>query len=154
LIHTEGAKEYDIVVDDNPTSPNQKEKTWGILMQLMPMLSSVPMPPTIWMQILRQSPLPSTFIEGLQKLAQQPPQQNPMQKAQLQRLIAQAEKDMSVAAKNMSESQQAPNKNLMDLMKTIVEISKLMSAPPEEQPQPGQQGPPPGMPQLPPGMMQ
>lgn len=151
LIHKEGIKEYDIVVDDNPTSPNQKEKTWGILMQLMPMLQTMPIPPTVWMQVLKQSPLPSTFVEAVMMAAQQPLPQNPAQKAQLQRLIAQAEKDMSIAAKNMSEAKSAPDKSLMELMKTLTEIAKMQA---EGGQPPPEGGSPPGMPQLPPGMMQ
>lgn len=142
LIHTEGLQEYDVIVDDNPTSPNQKEKTWSILMQLMPMLGQIPIPPSVWMQILRQSPLPSTFVEGLQKLVSQPPQQSPAQKAQLQKLVAQAEKDMSIAAKNMAEAGQKSDQGLIELMKTMVSMVKIMTEPEQQgqlQRQPQQQ---------------
>jgi Phage P22-like portal protein len=45
LIHQAGLVEYDVIVDDEATSPNQKEKVWATLMQMMPMLCSArPMP--------------------------------------------------------------------------------------------------------------
>ena len=155
LIHKEGVEEYDIIVDDNPTSPNQKEKTWSILMQLMPMLSHVPVPPSMWMQILRQSPLPSTFVEGLQKMSMQPPTENPIQKAQLQKILAQAEKDMSIAVKNMSEVKSAPQQDYMSAMKLMIEIGKAMitdTEVPDQQQRPQLPGPEQMMP--PQGMIQ
>lgn len=41
--------EYDIIVDEAPTSPNQKEAVFGVLMQVLPgiMKTGVPVPPTI-----------------------------------------------------------------------------------------------------------
>ncbi len=133
LVHNEGVMEYDVIVDDNPTSPNQKEKTWSVLMQLMPMLSHIPMPPSVWMQVMRQSPLPSTFIEGLQKVISTPPQKTPEQKAQLQRLVAQAEKDHSIAVKNQAEVGSKSDQSMLDSMKVMIDVVKLLSMPDEQQ---------------------
>lgn len=162
LIHKEGIKEYDIIVDDNPTSPNQKEKTWGILMQLMPMLQTMPLPSSVWLQLLRQSPLPSTFIEGVTAAASQQAPPTPEEQAQLAWLTAQTEKDksiatkdMSIAAKNMAEVKSMPNQALLDQVRVLMEMVQMQmqgeqqGGPPEQQGQPPQQ-----MPQmLPPGMM-
>ncbi len=57
---------YDIVVDDTPSSPNQKERVFTTLMTLMPQLiqAGIPIPP----EILEFAPLPSTLIRDWQKL--------------------------------------------------------------------------------------
>lgn len=68
--------EYDIIVDDAPTSPNQKEMVWQMFMQLLPTLGKV-MPPQFIAAMLKFSPLPSEAVEQLTKMTQQPP--DPMQ---------------------------------------------------------------------------
>lgn len=85
LIKDEVSFEYDIVVDDAPSSPNQKERVFGTLSQIMPHLiqAGIPVPPEIintvpglpsslrtkWLQMLTQ---PQEGGEGdeMQKLLQ------------------------------------------------------------------------------------
>ena len=62
---------YDIVVDDTPTSPNQKERVFATLVQLIPTLlqAGIPIPP----EILDYAPLPGSLIRDWQELLNQPP---------------------------------------------------------------------------------
>ncbi|WP_370931893.1 phage portal protein [Bartonella sp. DGB1] len=56
--------EYDIIVDDAPTSTNEKEKTFEVIKSLLPFLRSY-MSPELTLDILKYSPLPSSLIEKL-----------------------------------------------------------------------------------------
>ena len=48
-----------MIVDETPTSPNQKEQAWGAIVQMMPFLSRMPpMPPSVILELLKYSPLP------------------------------------------------------------------------------------------------
>lgn len=67
-------KKYDIIVDDSPSSPNEKDRTWQILMQMLPMVRDL-MTPEIAMELLALSPLPASLVEKLQKKAQEAAQQ-------------------------------------------------------------------------------
>lgn len=53
--------EYDVIVDDSPSSPNVKEKTFATLSQLMPSLlqAGIPIPP----DLLDFTPLPESLIQ-------------------------------------------------------------------------------------------
>ncbi|WP_413154420.1 portal protein [Bartonella sp. cb54] len=62
--------EYDIVVDDAPTSLNEKERTFAIIMQLLPMMQSFTTP-DIMLDLLRYSPLPASLIHKIAVKAQQ-----------------------------------------------------------------------------------
>lgn len=66
---------YDIVVDDTPTSPNQKERVFATLVQLMPTLleAGIPIPP----EILDYAPLPGSLVRDWQELINTPPQPDP-----------------------------------------------------------------------------
>lgn len=72
--------EYDIVVDDAPTSPNEKERTFAMIMQMMPMLQST-ITPDIMLDFLRYSPLPASLIH---KIALKMQEHQNMQSAAMQ----------------------------------------------------------------------
>lgn len=59
---------YDIVVDDAPTSPNQKEAIWQSFMQILPGVKDV-VPPKILLQLLDYSPLPSSVVQKIKEAA-------------------------------------------------------------------------------------
>ena len=61
---------YDIIVDDSPTSPNEKDRTWAILMQMLPLVRDL-MTPEIALEMLEMSPLPASLVADLKKKAAQ-----------------------------------------------------------------------------------
>jgi hypothetical protein len=68
---------YDIIVDEAPTSPNQKEATWQVIMALMPYFGEmVTSNPQVAGLVLGASPLPSSLVESL-KEAMTPPEPTP-----------------------------------------------------------------------------
>lgn len=77
LSKDEQTLKYDVIVDQAPTSPNQKEATWAILGQMMPTLLKLPLPTQIWVEIVKQSPLPTSFASKLQQVLQEQAQQPP-----------------------------------------------------------------------------
>lgn len=82
---------YDIVVDETPTSPNQKERVFSTLIQLLPSLleAGIPIPP----EILEYAPLPSSLIRDWQQLINQPkaPDEGEKLKEQIRLQLAQLE---------------------------------------------------------------
>jgi hypothetical protein len=78
LVRQSDTAKYDVIVDDTPTSPNLKEQAWLTLVQMMPYLSKMPVPPQVYMELLKYSPLPSTVTAKIESIiASQPPQPNP-----------------------------------------------------------------------------
>jgi hypothetical protein len=92
------ATTYDIIVDEAPTSPNQKEQTWAVLQQLFPVLVKVVPPPAL-LPFLDCTPLPPSKVAEfkaelakLQEQAKQNPPPNPeMMKVQAEMQIKQLE---------------------------------------------------------------
>lgn len=88
---------YDIIVDDAPTSPNEKERTWGILMQLLPMVRDL-MTPDVALELLRYSPLPAPMVDKLIQKAQeaqaQAAEKPSPEDMEMQRIQTEAEIDM------------------------------------------------------------
>lgn len=62
----QGANEYDIIVDDAPSSPNQKEAVWAMLTQLLPVFGKM-LPPQTTLALLKYSPLPSAAQDEIKK---------------------------------------------------------------------------------------
>ena len=99
---------YDVVVDDAPSSPNQKERTWAIISQMMPMISKLPVPPQLWSEILAYSPLPDSFIQKARNIISQPPPEappDPAVMAEMQKLQIEKER-MAMDAQNMQQKMQ------------------------------------------------
>lgn len=66
LIKDALAFQYDIIVDDAPTSMNVKERTFGILTNVLPMAlqAGIPVPP----EFLDYTPLPDSLVQSWKKL--------------------------------------------------------------------------------------
>ena len=59
LVRDENTARYDVIVDEAPTSPNQKERVFGALTQMLPALTKagIPLPP----ELLDYAPIPSSL---------------------------------------------------------------------------------------------
>ncbi|UGA46655.1 phage portal protein [Bradyrhizobium quebecense] len=71
---TTGASQYDVIVDESPTSANQKEATWSMLQQLLPVIGKM-LPPATWLALLKYSPLPTSAQKAISDSIQQSQQQ-------------------------------------------------------------------------------
>jgi hypothetical protein len=103
LLHRPDTIEYDVVVDDMPTSPNLKEQVWATLVQMMPFLSKLPLPPTVFLELMKYSPIPSTVAARIEQLVQQQGQQQPAPSPDL--IMAQAEAGLAAAKARLADAQ-------------------------------------------------
>ena len=102
LAMSKDAMEYDVVVDEAPAGPNQKQAVFQILIQLMPLLQNAGLGANVWAEIARYSPLPAKVSEliasDLMQKQQQEQQTAPVQQ-QLQMQGAQAKiSDLNASA--------------------------------------------------------
>lgn len=105
LLRDQTTFEYDVVVDEAASTISTKERTFAILMQLMPQLQNMGVP--FGPQLLEYTPLPSAMVEKwkqmMEQQAAQPKQPTP------QELTAQANliKAQSGAQKDQADAQLA-----------------------------------------------
>lgn len=98
------AQTYDVFVDDSPTSPDVKDKTWTTLTQILPamMKSGLPIPP----DLLDYTPLPASLaLKWKQYITQQEQQKGPSPQ-QLQQIQEQMQQLQQQAQKLTQENQQ------------------------------------------------
>ncbi len=125
--------DFDVVVEEAPTSPNQVERTFAIMRELLPLIQAEgkPIPPEFW----EHSPLPRKLAEAFAAQARPDPQQQ--QKAQQERDAAvqleladkQAtveEKKASVAEKQARAQTEAAKLEL-ERQRIPLEVAKLQS---------------------------
>lgn len=101
-------KTYDVIVDDAPSSPQQKEVTWALLVQMMPMLKGM-MTPEMFASFMKYSPLPESAVQELQQIISQSQQQNAQSQAQMQQVnqagaVAKVQEVQSKAALNQAKA--------------------------------------------------
>ena len=64
--------EYDVIVEDAPSSPNTKEKVWAALMTVLPAFKEM-ITPEVAVTILEYAPgLPQRLVDSLRKIASAP----------------------------------------------------------------------------------
>ncbi len=95
---------YDIIVDDAPTSPNQKEMVWAMIGERF-----WDMPIQEQMVFIKFSPFPTSVVQELQKLAEDPTQQQMQQlqteMAKLQAQLAEANVALTYAKTQLAGAQ-------------------------------------------------
>jgi hypothetical protein len=50
-----------VIVDEAANGPDQKERVWQMVGQMMPLLQQANLPPSVWAKIVQYSPLPSAL---------------------------------------------------------------------------------------------
>jgi hypothetical protein len=94
LVRQEGgdAGQYDVIVDESPTSANQKEEIWATLQQVLPVIGKM-LPPQVWLALLKYSPFPTSAQKDISDaMAQVQQQPNPDQQRHDAELKAQDDK--------------------------------------------------------------
>lgn len=76
LLRQPGVSTYDVIVDESPSSPNQKEATWAMLQQILPVVGKM-LPPATWLALLKYSPLPTSAQQDISKSIAQSQQSPP-----------------------------------------------------------------------------
>lgn len=101
---------YDVIVDDAPTSPNQKEMTWAFIEKLLPVLTSAGLSPEVWADILEHSPLPTSLVEKMKEDMAKGQEQNPMaeqaQQLEMRKLASEAAENEAKAMLDQARAQQ------------------------------------------------
>jgi hypothetical protein len=81
-----GSTQYDVIVDESPTSANQKEATWAMLQQILPVIGKM-LPPATWLALLKYSPLPTSaqkdISESIKQAGEQPDPEQQKRDAEL-----------------------------------------------------------------------
>jgi hypothetical protein len=130
LVRQKDTATYDVIVDDAPMSPNQKEAVWGMMVQMMPMLSKLNVPPQVWSIMLEYSPLPSSVSGKINQVLTQQAQQPPPPDPEMVKAQAQLEADKQQAALDAQsqqqtmqmEQEQARQGAALDLQKSQAEL--------------------------------
>lgn len=124
LVKQPDTMEYDVIVDEMPSSPNMKEQVWATLMQAMPFLKGMGIPTQAFMALLKYSPVPATVVSEFEQAIQSAPQPPPNPqtiKAQNDGIVARAKAALltaqarDVASQNTIDAMRARSENLKTL---------------------------------------
>jgi hypothetical protein len=113
----EANKDYDIIVDDAPNAPNQKEQIWGIVQGMMPLVGKV-IPPEYILKALKYSPLPTSVVAELEEMAKAPnPEAQERAAMAAKAAAAEIDKTNSEAALNAAKAQAEGQKGQTEQIK-------------------------------------
>lgn len=128
LVKDELALKYDVVVDESPTSVSMKERTWAMLVEIVPSLlqAGIPIPPSI----IKYSPLPEQlkgeWMQYIQQ-AQQPQQPSEQDQADVQKTQSEAQKNQAQAELNVAKAEEISNESPVKIIERMA-ASRLKQA--------------------------
>lgn len=143
----EDTEAYDFIIDDSPTSPNMKERTWQMLVPILPLMLQAGAPPEMFAIVLEYSPLPSDLIkkligagEGAEELTDEEKQERELQmRAVIAGIIktesearendAQMKKYLSDAALNQAKTGDVGFRQQLDGLSEIHEMNVAAATP-------------------------
>lgn len=122
--HTTG--DYDVVIDDAPTSPNMKEANWAVIASLLPAFKDqLSQNPEVLISILEFSPLPAKLIEGMKQMMQKAaPQRDQQQNMAAAALTAKTNKDQAQAELFLSQAKKEEQTALYDIAIAMHQFTK------------------------------
>jgi hypothetical protein len=125
-----GVKKYDVIVDDAPSSPNNKDRVWETIMSLMPVLVQAGLPKEIWGEIIAYAPFPAALVEKLQAFSKKPeePDQAAEQAQQLMLAKLQAEIAEKQAEAKREEANAIENIAQAEKFKAEAELARMRAA--------------------------
>jgi hypothetical protein len=95
LVRDPQAMKYDVIVDEATASVNQKERTFALLMQMLPNLQQMGLP--FAPELLEYSPLPAAMVDKWKQVIAERPQMDPRMVQQLQQANAQLQQQLQQA---------------------------------------------------------
>jgi hypothetical protein len=105
LVRQPDTAKYDVIVDQTATSPNEKERVFGVLQALLPVLKDQLSPAVVGL-LLEYTPLPAGMVEKIKELGQKPdPMAEQMKQTQLRQENAKAAKDEADAQATLQQGQ-------------------------------------------------
>ena len=103
--------EYDVIVDDAPTNPQQKEIAWMTMMQVLPAVGKIP--PQIMGWMMKYSPLPASASEEFQRVLQEMQQAAAQQPNPLQAKMAEVEMNSQIKMKELEVDTELKRQQMM-----------------------------------------
>ncbi len=102
-------EDYDVIVDDAPQAPNEKEKSWSVIQAMLPMLQNANLSLEDWADIMEYSPLPSSVSDKIRQKAVEQKQQGPDPMQQMAQQMAALEMQKAQVDITKSQSEIAEN---------------------------------------------
>jgi len=118
LIRKPDTVEYDLIVDQAPTSPDFREKTWEAMKEILPVMmkEGIPIPPSVF----DFAPIPSSVAMEFKQLMASRGQIPPQVQQQMQQM-------QQAIQKLGQENQQLKQENLQQKVDASVEVLKIQA---------------------------
>lgn len=125
LIREQTLGDYEVIVEDAPTSPNQKQETWATIQQVLPAFRDMLTPESV-IAILEYSPLPSKLVDTFKKMAaaqsEPDPDQDEAKQIAKAAALAKIERDRAAAARDYTKSETDRLQGILDLIAAGVSL--------------------------------
>ncbi|WP_238315021.1 portal protein [Methylobacterium organophilum] len=133
LLRDRTAGEYDVVIDEAPSSPNQQQVVWQTFVQVLPIIKDM-LTPQVLLEVLPYSPFPDSFVAKMRELLAQPanpsPEQAQQQQLAMQQVVAKIQDTSASANLKNAKAERERGLGQQDQIDGFAKVA-AMAAPPE-----------------------
>jgi len=98
LVRDPNTVDYDVIVDDAPSSPSQKELVWNSMVTMMPMIQNLQPPPQVILSLLDYSPLPASVVAKIKQAVANAQQNTTQQPSPMDLIMMEKQADVQANA--------------------------------------------------------
>lgn len=122
--------QYDVIVDETPSGPNHRERTWQYVVQLVPQLMQAELPMSIWAELIKYSPLPESVASKIGQALVQENQPDPQMEAIQQQLgMIMQQLGIQQAQADIADKQATANLKNTEAQSKAIEAQNLILRP-------------------------
>jgi hypothetical protein len=134
LVRDQTIGDFDVVIDDAPASPNQKEVVWATFTSVLPIIKDM-ITPQVLLEILPYSPFPASFVAKMRDLLAQAgdsPEQQQQKQIAMQTALAKIEDLAAGADLKKAKAEQARGQAANDQIDGFAQVAALAAPPPAQ----------------------
>lgn len=121
LLRDKTAGDYDVVIDEAPSSPNQQQVVWQTFVSVLPIIRDM-ITPQVLLEVLPYSPFPDSFVAKMRELLasqQQDPEAQQRQQIALQEALTKIEETAAGADLKRAQAQHQRSLSQYDQVDTV-----------------------------------
>jgi hypothetical protein len=125
LIRDQTMGDYEVIVEDAPTSPNSREQTWATITQVIPAFKELLTPEAV-ITILEYSPLPSKLVSAFKEMASKPDPDAAL-RAEIEKAMREIKvrREAAAAMKDEAQAEKTRIDGLIDLATAGVQAAQM-----------------------------
>jgi hypothetical protein len=121
LLRDQTAGDFDVIIDEAPSSPNQQQVVWQTFVSVLPIIREM-ITPQVLLEVLPYSPFPDSFVAKMRELLstqQQDPEAQQQKQIAMQQVLTKIEEGAATADLKRAQAEHQRSLSAYDQVDTV-----------------------------------